>query len=138
MTADYFDTIRGNYDERPGTLKLPRFSIASDVMDLVDALEALGVPLFDGAALTGLLEAQAVGLSSAVQKAVIEVDEKGTTAAAVTVMTMDAASAFDEEERKPPFEMICDKPFVFVLYGRTIDGGSQVLFTGLVNRPVSP
>jgi serpin B len=138
MTADYFDTIRGNYDERPGTLKLPRFSIASDVMDLADALEALGIPLFEGAALTGLLEAQTVGLSSAVQKAMIKVDEKGTTAAAVTVMAGATSAKPGEEEKKPPFTMICDKPFVFVLYGPTTDGGSQVLFTGLVNRPETP
>jgi hypothetical protein len=34
-----------------------------------------------------------------------------------------------------PFEMICDTPFVFVLYEHTYDGGSQVLFTGIVNQP---
>jgi hypothetical protein len=34
-----------------------------------------------------------------------------------------------------PFEMICDKPFVFLLCGRTYDGGSQILFTGVVGRP---
>ena len=34
-----------------------------------------------------------------------------------------------------PFEMICNKPFVFVLYGDTYDGGNQVLFTGIVNQP---
>lgn len=136
MTAEDFDKMRYDYEARPGTLKLPRFSIESDVMDLVEALDALGVPLFDDASLTGLLEAQAVGLSSAVQKAVIKVDEKGTTAAAVTVMTMELTAAPGEEDKKPPFEMICDKPFVFVLYGDTADGGSQVLFTGLVNKPI--
>jgi len=34
-----------------------------------------------------------------------------------------------------PFEMICDKPFVFILYAYTYDGGSQILFTGIVNQP---
>jgi serine protease inhibitor len=36
------------------------------------------------------------------------------------------------------FEMICDKPFVFVLYDydyAAYDGGIQVLFTGMVNEP---
>jgi serpin B len=136
MTAEDFDKMRYDYEARPGTLKLPRFSIESDVMDLVEALDALGVPLFDDAALTGLLEEQAVVLSSAVQKAVIKVDEKGTTAAAVTVMVGETSAILDEEEKKPPFEMICDKPFVFVLYGYTADGVSQVLFTGLVNKPI--
>lgn len=36
-----------------------------------------------------------------------------------------------------PFEMICDKPFVFILYRPTRDGRNQVLFTGAVNQPQS-
>jgi len=31
--------------------------------------------------------------------------------------------------------MICDRPFVFILYRQTHDGGTQVLFTGVVNQP---
>jgi len=34
-----------------------------------------------------------------------------------------------------PFEMVCNKPFVFILYGYTHDGSDQILFTGVVNRP---
>jgi serine protease inhibitor len=34
-----------------------------------------------------------------------------------------------------PFEMICNKPFVFILYENTYDGGVQILFTGVVNQP---
>ena len=65
-------------------------------------------------------------------KAVIEVDEKGTTAAAVTVMAMTGAAMPLPTE---PFEMNCNKPFIFVLYAHTYDGGNQVLFTGIVNQP---
>jgi serpin B len=73
-------------------------------------------------------------LSSAVQKALIKVDEKGTTAAAVTVMAIEATSGPPPPPPKP-FEMICDKPFMFILYDYTYDGGNQVLFTGIVNQP---
>jgi serine protease inhibitor len=66
---------------------------------------------------------------------VIKVDEKGTTAVAVTIFSMDATSAGPDELPKVPFEMICNKPFVFILYDYTHDGGMQVLFTGMVNRP---
>jgi serine protease inhibitor len=48
---------------------------------------------------------------------------------------MEAGAAYMEPDELEPFEMICDKPFAFVLYGRTYDGGSQVLFTGMVNEP---
>jgi serpin B len=73
--------------------------------------------LFDdkNAPLTGGLveENIPVWLSDAIQKAVIEVDEKGTTAAAVTVMEVACGSSMPEPTE--PFEMICNKPFVFIL-----------------------
>jgi len=137
MTNDYFNEIQRDSVQATGKLLLPRFSIESTIDDLAEALVTLGVPLFDEAIapLTGGLieEPLPVFLSDAIQKAVIKVDEKGTTAAAVTVMA-GATSAGPPEPTKP-FEMICDKPFVFILYNYTYDGGSQILFTGIVNQP---
>jgi len=137
MTNDYFNKIQSGSVMATGKLLLPRFSIDSTIDDLLKALVALGVPLFDekAAPLTGGLieEPLPVFLSDAIQKALIKVDEKGTTAAAVTVM-VGATSAGPPEPTKP-FEMICNKPFVFILYDYTYDGGSQILFTGIVNQP---
>ncbi|MDR3278499.1 MAG: hypothetical protein LBT12_06970 [Oscillospiraceae bacterium] len=137
MDQAYFDEIQQNTADAAGTLLLPKFSVDSGVMNLKDALVSLGVPLFDedAAPLTGgLIEGGApVWVSAAVQKAVIDVYEEGTTAAAVTVISMDAGSALPPPA--VPFEMICDKPFVFLLCGNTYDGGSQILFTGVVGRP---
>ena len=136
MTNDYFSKIQRDSVQATGKLLLPRFSIESKIDDLAKALMALGVPLFDEAAapLTGGLieEGLRTWLSDAIQKAVIKVDEKGTTAAAVTVMGIAATSM---PMPTKPFEMICDKPFVFILYENTYDGGSQILFTGVVNKP---
>jgi len=138
MTNDYLNKIQNGSVSATGKLLLPRFTIESDVMDLKGTLTALGVPLFDEASapLTGgvVEENINVWLSSALHKAMIQVDEKGTTAAAVTVMAM-AGSGMVEPQPTAPFEMNCNKPFVFVLYGNTYDGGSQVLFTGIVNQP---
>ena len=136
MTSEYFYEIQDDSIAATVRLMLPRFSVESGVMKLVDVLEELGVPLFDEAAapLTGgLIEEQIpVWISEAVHRALIRVDEKGTTAAAVTFY---AAAGAGMPQPTEPFEMICDRPFVFVLYSRTYDGGSQVLFTGVVNRP---
>jgi len=136
MTADYFEEIQNDGIMATGKLLLPRFSIESGVMRLNDALISLGVPLFDekAAPLTGgLLEEKIpVWLESAAQRAVIEVDEEGVTAAAVTVLAMAGAGMPVQTE---PFEMNCNSPFVFVLYGYTFDGGAQALFTGAVNKP---
>ena len=134
MTTDYFDEIQRDSVSATGKLLLPRFSIENNI-NLIDALTALGVPLFDDASapLTGGLieEDIPVWLSDALQKAIIEVDEKGTTAAAVTVIA--APTAYIPEPTEP-FKMICDRPFVFVLYSHTYDGGYQVLFTGVVSN----
>ncbi|MCL2628577.1 MAG: hypothetical protein FWD44_07790 [Oscillospiraceae bacterium] len=136
MTNDYFNSIRHNAQFADGKLLLPRFKIESPLMQLSDVLTALGIPLFDeiSAPLTGGLieENIPVWLGSALQKAFINVDEEGTTAAAVTIMPAPGAGM---PEPTPPFEMICNTPFVFVLYSHTYDGGSQVLFTGIVNQP---
>jgi len=138
MTNDYFNKIQGGTIQATGKLLLPRFSIESTIDNLKEALVALGVPLFneEAAPLTGGLieEPFSVFLSKAIQKAAIKVDEKGTTAAAVTVIEVGATSAGPPEPSKP-FEMICNKPFVFILYDYTYDGGNQILFTGVVNQP---
>jgi serpin B len=113
-----------------GKLLLPKFEITNK-FDLNDALTALGVPLFDSEAapLTGgLIESGIpVWIDKAVQKAMIKVDEKGTTAAAVTVMMTAGAGMPQPTE---PFEMVCDRPFVFVL-----ENYGQAMFTGVVNNP---
>jgi len=136
MTSEYFREIQNNGIMASGKLLMPRFSIESPVMQLRDALVALGIPLFDeqAAPLTGGLieETLPVWLGSAVQVATINVDEMGTTAAAVTILPAPMSGA---PQPTPPFEMICNTPFVFILCSHTYDGGSQVLFTGVVNQP---
>jgi serpin B len=137
MTNEYFEEIRRGSTQMTGRLLLPRFSFESDTLDLQDALTALGVPLFDEVAVPltgGLIEGDdPVWVSRVLQKALIEVDEEGTTAAAVTVV--DALVGAAPTKPTEPFEMNCNKPFVFILYGHTYDGGDQVLFTGVVNQP---
>jgi len=136
MTLERFDYIQNNAKFATVQLKLPRFSIESKFDDLSDTLTALGVPLFDrfAAPLTNgvIYNTLPTWLENAVQKTVIEVDERGTTAAAVTVTTMVALGLPTPTET---FVMICDRPFAFILYGNTFDGGTQILFTGVVNEP---
>jgi serpin B len=128
LTDRYFNDIQAGSALAKGRLLLPRFSIEGDVVSLGNMLKTLGVPLFNGGSLTGVVEGTALQLSDALHKAVIKVDEKGTTAAAATLVPM-ATSAGPQEPEKV-FEMTCDRPFVFVLYDRR-----QVLFTGMVNKP---
>lgn len=114
-------------------LSLPRFKLESGVFSVKEAIELLGVPLTDGdnPHLDGLVEGNSLFISQAVQKAMIEVDEKGLTAAAVTVMGLEGMSMPVETE---PVEMKCNRPFFFLLTADGGEAGSQILFTGVVNR----
>lgn len=134
MTNEKFMQVQANLTLQNGQLLLPRFEIESTINELPEMLTALGVPLFDEltAPLTGGLvySDERVWLGQAVQKALIIVDEEGTTAAAVTVMEIVAESLPMWD-----FALLVDRPFVFILTQPTHDGGSQILFTGVVNQP---
>jgi len=136
MTNEYFEKIIDDSIYATGELLLPRFSIESNEIKLAEALTVLGVPLFNASAapLTGgIVDGDTpVWLTGAVQKAMIDVDEKGAVAAAVASFTLAGASVPTPTK---PFVMKCNKPFVFVLYDHTYDGGNQVLFIGIVNKP---
>lgn len=138
MDDAYFQKIREEAGDAEGKLLLPRFEIKGEAFSLKKGLENLGVPLFgqESAPLTGgLIESDTpVWLSEAIHKAVIKVEETGTTAAAVTVLVAAEGAAMTEPETDK-FEMICNKPFAFILCDYTYDGGGQILFTGVVNQP---
>jgi serpin B len=132
MTDEYFRKIKAESRKFTGKLLLPKFELDSGIMDLNTALQSLGIPLFDEAAApltNGVIEeSMPVWLGKAVQKAYIKVDEKGTTAAAVTIMAM---AGIGMTQPAGTFEMKCDKPFVFILSGKN----DVVLFAGVVNKP---
>ncbi|MCD4713217.1 MAG: serpin family protein [Clostridiales bacterium] len=71
-----------------------------------------------------------VYINNIFQNARIIVDEKGTEAAAVTVVEVEAASAIPEPEEIVEFK--CDHPFVIVIQD-SLTGAN--LFMGVVNNP---
>lgn len=134
LTQTRLTEVLSGMSQREGHLLLPRFEVQSGIMQLNDALQALGVPLFDSAspALHSLVDGQDVFLSQAVQSAILQVDEHGTTAAAVTALILAGAALPEPAEA---FEMICNKPFAFVLLGPGTGLTDEVLFTGVVCDP---
>ena len=133
LTNAYFDSLQQSLQKSQGVLSLPHFSVDCGPMSLKPALSALGIPLFreEAAPLTTLLEGEETWLADVVHNAILTVNEQGTTAAEVLR---------PPHECVPPsavrsFTMTCDRPFVFVLYGQLDEGGSQVLFTGVINAP---
>ncbi|CAL5984955.1 Serpin_1 [Hexamita inflata] len=105
-------------------LQLPKFKINSE-FKLKPILQKLNVTkIFERIDCTNTL-GQILFVEEVIQKTFVEVDEKGTEAAAVTGIIMNKASFFREEK---PVEVNCDRPFWFVLKG----SGGEVVFVNSV------
>ena len=114
-------------------LSLPKFRLESGPVSLLETLSQIGVPLTDPnhPHITGLVRTDALFLSQVVQKSMLEMDEKGLTAAAATVAGMELMSAPMEID---PVEMKCDRPFAFLLTADSGETDPVVLFSGVVNH----
>lgn len=109
------------------TLFLPRFK-ADYSVTLNTSLSALGMgSAFGPGADFGPMGLKGVQISAVVHKAVLDVDEQGTTAAAATGVTMTASIEFP-----PPPTMRVDRPF-FCMIRDSITGA--VLFEGVIRAP---
>lgn len=114
-----------------GELQLPRFKMEYE-KTLNDALRALGMAVAfepDRADFTGMREQRDLYLQKVHHKALVEVDEEGTEAAAVTSVQVGITSA---QQPRPPFQMVVDRPFFFAI--RDTRTGT-VLFLGVVYEP---
>jgi serine protease inhibitor len=120
--------------ERDGRIRLPRFRIETQA-DLGAPLRAMGMSqVFDPARATleGISDRKPLYLMGVVQKDFVEVNEKGTEAAAVTMLM--EGDALNPEPPPPPFEMIVNRPFVFAICD---DLSGVVLFLAAVVNPLA-
>jgi serpin B len=110
-------------------LSLPKFRFRT-AADIVDILASLGiVDLFDPtkADLSGMTDAEKLYVSGVLHEAFIDVNEKGTEAAAATAIVIRASAA-----PAKPVELVVDRPFFVVL--RDLETNA-VLFLGRVVDP---
>lgn len=124
--------LRRQFLKRKGSLVLPRFKLEYGA-ELKRPLTALGmrIPLSLGADFSGM-SASPLYLSEVRHKSFVEVNEEGTEAAAVTVAAMAPSSM---QRPTPPFEMVVDRPFLFVIEDNLTNA---ILFVGVVFDPTSP
>lgn len=127
-----FVEIAADQGSTTGELWLPRFELDVEA-SLREPLMALGMgPAFQlGADFSGVAPTcgQKCLLSRVLQRARLEVDELGTTAAAATVGVMTAISY---RPPRPPFEMVVDRPFLVAI--QHVPTGT-LLFVGVVGDP---
>ena len=111
-------------------LSLPRFRLEA-AFDLIPALERLGVTeaFGDDADFGGITGAEPLQIGAVAHKAYIDVDERGTEAAAATAVMIQTRAAMRPPQ---PVTMVVDRPFVFAI----IDTATRLpVFLGQVSRP---
>jgi serpin B len=110
-------------------LSLPRFTSTVEV-ELKDALTKLGMPLaFQGDAdFSGITGSRDFAISAVVHKAFVEVEEKGTEAAAATAVVGVRTAAIPARE----IVFRADHPFLYLI--RDTKSGA-ILFMGRLSRP---
>lgn len=130
VAREGFDAVCGELRPRPVRVTLPRFKLEAQ-FQLNDALKALGMAdMFDAARadFSGITGTRDLYVSAVIQKAFIEVNEKGTEAAAATAVIMPTRAARIDS----PMDFRADRPFLFAL--RDCRTG-LVLFLGRVVQP---
>lgn len=130
LTAAKIQGWATNLSPTAVNLSLPRFQSTAE-FELKDVLSALGMPdAFDPskADFSGITGDRDVILSAVVHKAFVEVEEKGTEAAAATAVVGLRMSAIP----RPPVVFRADRPFLYLIRDMTT---GAILFIGRLARP---
>lgn len=117
---------------------LPRFKIEKRYDNVVETLQAMGMakPFEDDADFTGMKPVNMAGndpndrnlkISKVIHQVFVEVEEKGTEAAAATAIIMDVVVTGSRGKPPPPKIFRADHPFLFVIRDRRTDA---ILFVG--------
>jgi len=126
LSADGVSAILAGAQPSGGAdLIMPKFKFETGV-GLNETLSALGMPeaFTDAADFSGIDGARDLAVQSVIHKAIIAVDEKGTTAAAATGISVGTTSL-------PP-TLVVDRPFLFFIRHKPT---GAVLFQGRVVDP---
>ncbi len=125
-----FDERLSTLGMRQGDVSIPRFKFGYEC-ELVPALQETGMKsAFNGSAADfSRMASRGVCISRVKHKAVVDVAEEGTEAAAVTSVEIKATSVAAPVDR---FNFIADRPFFFAIRD---DATGSILFLGAVYDP---
>ena len=114
-------------------IRLPKFKIEFDIT-LNQMLKLMGMELAftDLADFSGINPNRDLFISFVKHKTFVEVDEKGTEAAAVTIIGFETTSVDPNEPQKITFH--CDRPFLFAITEKT---SGTILFMGKLGDPTA-
>ncbi|UTW66036.1 serpin family protein [bacterium SCSIO 12643] len=125
---------RALYSNMPEVIvSIPKFKMTKP-LGLKGHLKTLGMvhAFKDGANFSKMTPSNDLYVSDVLHKAFVEIDEKGTEAAAATAVIIATESMVPSQPKKPK-EFIADRPFLFYI----IDDKTQsILFMGRVMNPL--
>lgn len=127
MSRQSFSLALGNLKEKDVYIRLPKFKLEANYL-LREPFQKLGMRIVfnrNKADLSGVTGQKGLYLSDVIHKAVIEVDEEGTKAAAVSASFLVGGFVSDV-----PARFFADHPFMFCIRSKS----HGVLFMGEVNR----
>ena len=132
LTQDRWDNIVAQLDSSKVILSLPKFNLEYK-KSLKDELQnmGMGIAFSDFADFTRISQIGGLSISDVLHKTFVEVNEEGTEAAAVTVISIKNTSMIQE----PPTPIMrIDRPFIFAI--REHSSGT-ILFIGKIVNPNS-
>jgi serpin B len=123
---------------RPVTLHLPKLHLAPPTLSLSEALKSLGMSsAFDAPPLSAdfgrmhMPSEKRLIVGNVLHKTFLDLDEKGTEAAAATAVTMMKATSILGRQEEPVLVRV-DRPFLFAIQHV---GSGTCLFLGRVQNP---
>ena len=124
LTREKWEKIIGAMYMEKIELAVPKFKMSYGVKRLNEALVRVGMEkIFYSGSLMNIMDDPRLFVEYVDHKAVIEVDEKGTKAAAVTIISIGKAAY------EPPKTFTADRPFFFVIRD---EKNGMILFMGKV------
>jgi serpin B len=131
LNATNWQTWITKFIQMDGDLALPRFKLEYEkLLNSVLSNMGMAIAFTDKADFSSMIEpAGKVAISAVKQKTFVEVNEKGTEAAAATSVTMILTNAHSEPQR---FRMVVDRPFFCAI---TDNRSGAILFMGTIVDP---
>jgi serine protease inhibitor len=129
MSFDNWNRWMNKFTRKEAQVHLPKFKIEFEA-ELNEMLETFGMgsAFTDEADFTKISDKHSLYIDLVKQKCYIDVDEAGTEAAAVTVVTMKETSAAIDK----PIDFKADRPFIYAIADKKT---GMLLFIGKVEKP---
>jgi len=133
LSVDNLESWKQSLEEQSVQVYMPKFKFEKSYM-LGDTLQSMGMKqaFEDSADFSKMTGAKDLKIDVVVHKAFVEVDEKGTEAAAATAVIMGPTAAAPGHEPPPIPVFRADHPFIFIIQEKA---SGSILFMGRVSDP---